>query len=591
MDFVLVEDRIGQAYSTIELSDILRHHLLPFIRLYPEPFVLQKLDIAALSRVSIPRKQLVRALAVPVSEPEVMREWTARFSAAARQALQLVAWEGSMSDPELAKRIGVSVLEPGGAGATGSKRLKSGFPLLQHSVFKSFWGADGNTDFIELPPLVASVVRQACPEAGRLQVGDAGAPPAGTTVFRDEENVLKVMPFLSRFIRQGELRMTQQGEPSARSLVRIRDASGLAEFYDRKQPSELSCLRVRMLLDVLRDIEGLAESSSAFGYLREVIAAYLVPRRFPHGWFFYYVRGMVHCRSQLGSDLHLRYWKVLENLPTGGWITVEAILRQARLLSLDLAPLGLRCADRYLYVTSEWRGWGNKKRYLTPGVYRDALQVPLLKAFLYLYASLGLLDIACRPLAGSSPTGDSAVLTVFDGLASVRLTDLGAVMTGRRDGSPEGRGPEPLQYELDPDHLFITCNRADPIADISLQRFARKIASRRYRVDAASFLQACADEGALRLKISSFRQETSCSVPPLWDRFFEELLERAEVVRPVDDLLVFRLVTDNPTGLSSIYSDRELRCLVLKAEGGYLLVKKSDVAKLKKRLAELGYLM
>lgn len=591
MDPVMLDDQIGRAYSGFALQAIYDQYLESFIKGHPGIFRGNLFDSRSLSRVSVPKKTVIKALAILFSEPSSLKLWLASLPDVVNLALETVAWEGRMMVEELEGRIGCSMMKASRGGAERNMVL-SAFCLFQLKPFKSFWGAEGNTNYLDLPPLLRSRMMDVLTPPGELTLAEL--IPSSTLVsdFKDKDRILKALPLLIRFLKQGELEVTQQGFPKARSLMRLRDICELEEFYDRHLPAELSCMRMRMVLDVVSGFRSDKEPESDLFLLKSVLDRYLALPVYPHDWFFSHVRGLAHCRDQLNHRLHCMGWELIGALPEKRWITVQQIFRFVQLKGIEFQPISLQSADRYLYFTGDWQGWGSKKRYITPQHYNGVLVIPALKATLFLFASLGILDLVYgKPENHELRSSGKDYLSVFDGLAAVRLTGLGAFVTGRHAMPDPVMVEERLDYELDTERLLIKCSRSDSLADLAMAPFAEKIASMRYRVDAAGFLKGCSTVADLQAKIDRFKKEVGGPLPAVWQVFFNRLISQAGVVQPVDDIQVFKLAVENHEDLDLIANDRLLKQLMLKAEGRHILVNSSDFQRLKKRLAELGYLL
>ncbi len=594
MDIVMLENRIDQAYSSQELRDVYDYFFQSFIEKTPGLFRELSLDPRSLSRVSIPKKELVRLVAAVFLNQSVLKRWAEMLPEIAYQALHIVAWEGEQDSIELSQRIGSPILEEiiGGKGLS-QKKLRKPFALFQLTFFKSFWGAEGNCIYIMLPQVMSQSLRKIFPEPAGLTLTGTGSLVDSLATFEDGGRILEVLPVINRFMQQGQLELTQQGTPRSKSVSRLKEVCNLSEFYKGQQSSDLGSLRTRMIVSLLSSINLPVLTDDVGLFLKNLIKEYLRIPYYPNMWVFSHIKGLYHCRSKFNDQLHIGTWDLLNSLPEDQWVTVSQLRDFACLTGKNLAPVDKKNADRYLYLTTEWQGWGNKKQYLTPGRFDVALVIPSLKADLFLFASFGLLDLVYRqPENHQMTTTGKPYLTVFDGLEAVRLNTLGAYLAGKRVDF--GYSPEQASdvlLELDPDRLFISSSRPDPLAEISLERFASRIGLTRFKVDTRSFLKGCRSRTDLTNKIQLFKEEVCEVLPEKWQIFFNQLVNRVGVLTPADELLVFKLTPGNSELADVIAADRILKQFILKAEGKHLLVRSADLEKLKNRLEELGYLM
>jgi len=600
MDRVTFEDQIGQAYDDGGLMDIYTHFFRDFLEENHGFFENHSLDQRVFPRIMVSKKQLGRLLAAIFSDAPVLGRWIKTLSAAVFQALIVVVWEGAQAVGKIENLVGGSILKSGSSILKSSKSgavvfqkaVRVEFCLFQCHHFNSFWGAEGSVYYLDLPPILRQQLKTVLPVPSGSTLIET-ATPSNKFVFEDRARVLDVLPTIQSFIRQGRLEQTQQGGPRIKSMLQLRAICGVKEFYDQQQGTELSCLRTGLLAHLLQ-VNGIEQTpEDALLFLKIVFGQYLKIQTYPHLSFLSHIRGLYHVKDAVNHRLHHTCWDLLCRLPERQWITVEQISGFARLQQLDLEPVLKKQADRYLYITTKWQGWGNKKHYLTPARYEQAMVIPLLKASLFLFGAFGLLDLGYdEPENPLLKTVGKPYLTAYDGLLSVRLTELGAYIAGHRSTFDYAQTTDrEIAFELDPERLFISYARPDKLAELFLERFATRIGSMRYKVDFNSFLKECRNRLEVNEKIQLFKKEIGECLPSLWQNFFETVMTRAEVLVPVDDLLVFRVSPRNRALVDIIARDKTIRRYIFKAEGQHILIRGEDLTYLKNRLEELGFLM
>ncbi|MBT3226474.1 MAG: hypothetical protein HN945_03140 [Deltaproteobacteria bacterium] len=594
MDIVMLEDQISQAYTGNGLTDIYTQFFKDFLEKCPSFFKNHGLDRQEFFRILVPKKQLVRLLAAVFLEPAVLSHWIETLSATSYKALAIVVWEGVQNVDNLEKQIGCLILMPGANSGKGKqKAVRNEFCLFQSHYFDSFWGAEGSVYTLDLPEAIRQLLKPVLPVPSGLILTGSPSMPGSHFRFEDEGRILKALPTICSFMQQGRLDLTQQGEPRTKSIIRLREICGLNEFYEQQLWAELSYLRTQMLVHLLRLVGVDEVPSDTALFLKTVFEQYLKIQKYPHLPFLSHIKGLHHSRDAINHRLHRTCWDLLGSLPGDQWITVEQISGFARLHQKGLDPVLKKSADRYLYITEEWQGWGNKKMYITPGRYEHALAIPLLKASLLLYASFGLVDLAYNSPKNQLLTSvGKPYLTVFDGLVAVRLTKLGAYITGRKSSFAYSQPTDgEIVFELDEERLFISYSRPDSLTALTLDKFASQIGLTRYKVDFTSFLKGCRNRVEVIEKIQVFKNEIGDCLPPLWQIFFEEVVTRVGVLPPIDDVVVYRISSRNQELIDTFARDKTLGLYILKAEGQHIIIRSEDVVHLKNRLEELGYLM
>ncbi|MDR3193220.1 MAG: hypothetical protein LBT87_09165, partial [Treponema sp.] len=94
----------------------------------------------------------------------------------------------------------------------------------------------------------------------------------------------------------------------------------------------------------------------------------------------------------------------------------------------------------------------------------------------------------------------------------------------------------------------------------------------RWRVSPDSFIAGCSDKSQIQDRIEKFKALIDPAPAPHWLALFEKVLNRAGLFdRPLDDMLVYPLPADRSIA-EELLRDTELRSLVHRAEGGFLVV-------------------
>ena len=93
-------------------------------------------------------------------------------------------------------------------------------------------------------------------------------------------------------------------------------------------------------------------------------------------------------------------------------------------------------------------------------------------------------------------------------------------------------------------------------------------------------------------KIKIFRQFISSELPPLWQQFFQSLLQHCHPL--TEDKIAYKRYTIDPQNRDLgqlITTDPVLREIVIRAEGFRIMVKNDDLKKFETQLKKHGYLL
>lgn len=219
--------------------------------------------------------------------------------------------------------------------------------------------------------------------------------------------------------------------------------------------------------------------------------------------------------------------------------------------------------------------------------YEKVINTALVKGNLFLFAALGLFDIAydkIEPIEEGYPN-------TYEGLKYIRLTNLGAYVLGITD---EYEAPESISKSsivLSTDSLTITVDKDDAIAPISLAQFMVQVSPNRFSTDYAIFLKNVQNKTVLENKIKLFKTTIGDDIPENWKAFLDELKQKVNPLTLVEDIIVYKIPKDNAELQKLILLDEKLSTLCSKVENYQVMIKSIHHNKFKKRLEEFGYLI
>ena len=203
----------------------------------------------------------------------------------------------------------------------------------------------------------------------------------------------------------------------------------------------------------------------------------------------------------------------------------------------------------------------------------------------FLMASVGAAEIAINE---DKNTG----LSPFDSLDFIRLTPLGRYALGLTDSYDAPEQERIAYFELDPERLIIRSLAQPNPYDQLLLDTSKPISKNRFETSALSFLANCHTKADVEDKINIFRQFISDELPPLWQQFFQSLLQHCHPLN--EDHQSYKHYTLDPQNrdlVQLITTDPVLRQLVIRAEGYRIMVKNEDLKKFETQLKKHGYLL
>lgn len=425
------------------------------------------------------------------------------------------------------------------------------------------------------------------------------------------ERTLEEMALACGFVAEKNVHFTKAGKVAAASLKRMAKECRIEEFYAEGDRSLLS-LKTQMIASVLTQSNpaikilsgkrGLRPGATP-EFQREIASAVLKNPGLDLNALLPHLKGLGNLgdyghegslEKRVFSDIR----KILTALPEGKWMDVSDILRYALYRDLNLGIIDREVADEHLYVRIEYQGKsfgarGYDKHYLHDDRNYDvAVTKPFLKAVFYLVSCFGMVDIAYN-LPENEHLQDNGKnwLTPYDGLAYVRLTDLGAFILGKRKQYKIKHASKPAGViHLDDQKLLVTLEGEDRMKQILLDRVGQRVGPGSYKISYASFMQGAESRSEVRERIKSFRELIGKKAPRIFREFLTSVGKRVDPLTFVHDRVVFKL-GEHPELISLFAKDPVLKGLVLKAENYHILVDTKELSKLRKRLNALGFLM
>jgi hypothetical protein len=200
------------------------------------------------------------------------------------------------------------------------------------------------------------------------------------------------------------------------------------------------------------------------------------------------------------------------------------------------------------------------------------LVAPLFKAYCYLFAALGILEITqTMPPLSRLHKGKGHPLSPYDSLKTFRVTEFGKWCLGLTEKRPE-RPKAEYQAIADKELLLVTVQGTSLERTVYLNKIGRKLGTDRWRISPDSFIAGCVDKKQIEERVIKFKALIDPEPAPHWLALFEKAVNRAGLFdEALDDMLVYRLPPDLNVA-EELLRDTEFKALVYRAEGGLIVV-------------------
>ncbi|MDR2785634.1 MAG: hypothetical protein LBB83_06940 [Treponema sp.] len=200
------------------------------------------------------------------------------------------------------------------------------------------------------------------------------------------------------------------------------------------------------------------------------------------------------------------------------------------------------------------------------------LVTPLFKAYCYLFAALGVLEITQQMPPLLRVQGEKKrPLSPYDSLKTFRVTELGKWCLDLTEKRPK-RPKAEYQAIADRELLLVTVQGNSLERTVYLDKIGRKLGPDRWRISPDSFISGCTARKQIEERVSKFKDLIDPEPASHWSALFEKVVNRSGLFdEALNSMLVYRLPSEQNIA-EELLRDTEFRSLVCRAEGGLLIV-------------------
>ena len=592
MDLSELKSGLSQAYTQKVLAHFYRNY---WCSLAPDHV---KLSPHLLPGKRIPKKSNLIHIFTIILDDDILRtRFFQRLPKVVQPLLETTVWEGGINLKNFEETHGVIVTKE-----ADRDYWVSGNNLLPEFWLFGVWNPNPYAfdyhlnDHLFLPDILRHFLKQHLKKPANYYLKPVKKLPKNLASHR-EENIFQILEIGRFFIDGDHLKYNTAGTKIlVSSLRRFAEQAKIREFFGPGDKN-LKLVKTRLTLSILGELYESKAPREPLSFLKHLIDQIFLKEKIS---FIHLL--LTHLK---GSNflLNFPHWEdreipvfvleqVFDQLPLSEWVSMANIWDFIRYRDLDLEFGEYVKGMQSFYINVETDHYYRQKVELDLSNLDHFLTQPLLKGAMFMLSALGLVEIAYGlPTNPALLTDEDAYISVYDGLAYVKLTRLGAYILGktdRYDGSVDtaSRG----EITVDDKGLILTLKGDDPLKAITLEQMATPIGANRFKVDFGSFLKPCRSRKDVRDQIARFRREICKQPPDHWETFFDTALKRVGPLKRTPFWEVYE-VDPNPELVHLLATDTLLKNHVLKAEGYRLLIKPSHRKKVMRRLEEFGFLI
>lgn len=547
----------------------------------------------------------VRLLAAAVSNDFLFNSILEKLPEDVVQLLYIVAWECEECESRIAEQKLVQLMEkdlPADSVAGKKKPLHESVEkdpaYFMFGIIKNYAYYLHDTYSICIKYPLRSVIKKRLPPVEFVRLAPlADIKGKVQQVHEDNQDIFRQLPPILSFMAQGNLKFSKNGKEVLKgSLKKMANACGIDEFYINGE-NELKYLKAKLLADFFSCMSPwqAKELEDLPGFLKTRINQYFSFKGFKghssRSMFAHVKRQMEEFDSN-DAEINMRknFKKILDLLPEKKWIATRDLAATAFYDGIDFNPFSKVYEFTSLYITRNLPNSSSRDNvYLQKLPTIDILTLPYIKAMMFLMGALGIVELGySMPENNIVRQYNKSWLSFYDGLKYVRLTGFGSYVIGRKKRFSHDITTQSAEIEVDEHKTMLSIYGNDPVKQMVLEAVGKQITNSSYMVSYQSFLEDCSTHKDVENKIQFFRDNISAEPPRIWELFFNEVLARMNPIEPVPTVSVFKVKPDREL-LTLLTTDNILKKYVIRAENHHIIVKTSDVSKVKKRLALFGF--
>lgn len=587
MDHTKLRESISQNFTAAAMQSIYNLFVTDWIKrkLFPQTGITAK---------TLKKKDYVDIFFTLYSDKEIFSRCYATLPDTIKEIFSRITWDGFCDITDFERDYGVKILlsTPWG----GDKQVVKDYHFFNCFSYQRWSFSRGG--ILTLPRVIISQLRAYLPPppAYKFIPQDEADVNACFAVHHSEEEFITGYELYQEYISAGNLTRTTTGKISTSSLKKMQEYCGIGEFYTEGKEERL--IKTTFLAElfshpelILSGKQSLASYKQAILFVKKVLHV-MRSSSSPDNNYFFFQLLVGHIKTGYSSPEYP--WQalvaLLKEIPRKKWFSIDDIEKYALYHNFVLEMFEQYELDQYVKINFDNECVGGEYRTPTLKFERAAIRLPMLKAFFFMMAALGCVEVAYdKPVNSTVWLANLPYCTVFDGLRYVRLTALGEHILGDTKKYKATITERSGRVVLDDSRLLIMLEGNDRVQRLAVEKIAEHITGNHYRVTPQSFFKDCTSRKDIRDSIDYFTNKIGEPLPKNWKLFFDEVLQRINPLTPISNMLVFSFDPSNKQLLNLLLHDPELRSLVSKAEGHRFLVSRANYPKLRKRLEEKGF--
>lgn len=590
-----LEEVIDKSYTLDNLLKIYRDYLSGF-GLEISQLKLDQKDVV-FSKQKAQKKELTSILTEVFYNNDNFKKLLELLPDDVKKVFELIVWEGGKHRADiLEKDLDVKIVM---TNSTGVQYINSNFLFFNIEKTSNF-NQQGFQYKLYLPDEIRDFIKFAFSHPKGYDLQSVQEIEQTEYVNHDSNSIIRKIQLYFNYLNSGNIFYSKTDKPSKVSIKNMHDYCEIKEFYNIDN-KDLNYLKTEMIIDLLKEIN-VTSTFKPVDSLRQVI------KKFQNNDLNFYPDSLLeHLRGKGDlSDNHdykdraikvrKATFELIKQLPNNEWIEIDTLVRFVFYRNLFFKPFDEKFAEENIYFDESKRGSNSytysQKTFVKDDLYKTIITIPLIKAVMFLFSSIGIIDIAYdNPKNNEFRQKNEDYLTPYDSLKYIKISELGfnIIHDDSFNDFEVEEEESNVSFLTDEDRLLISVYGYDKIKILFLETFAEKLSDTKYKITFASFISGCNNKEDIENRIRAFKQEISSDLSPVWSDFFNKVIENASCLRKEENIEVFKI--RNNKIIDILINDILLKNYIYRVEDYRIAIKSENLASVKKRLSELGYLL
>ncbi|MFN8576645.1 MAG: hypothetical protein U0354_07295 [Candidatus Sericytochromatia bacterium] len=589
-----LEEKIDKLYSLDNLIKIYRDFLSDF-GLESQEIKLDQKDVV-FSKQKAQKKELVNILTELFYNQDIFNKLLEKLPKDVKKVFELIVWEGGKHRTDiLEKELDITIIM---TNSSNVQYISSNYLFFLTEKISNF-NQQGFQYKLFLPDEIRELIKESFKTPKGYEIQPTEEIEDTDYINQDSSSIIRKIQLYFNYLNTGNIFYSKNSKPSKVSIKNMHDYCEIKEFFNIDN-KDLTYLKTEMIIDILKEVN-VSSVFKPIDSIREVL------KKFQSNDFNFYPDTLLeHLRGKGDlSDNHdykERAIKIrrscldlIKELPQSKWVDLETLTKFVFYRDLFFKPFDEKFAEDNIYFDESKKASNSytysQKTFIKDDLYKIVITTPLIKSIMFLFSSIGLVDIAYNnPINGEYRQKNEDYLTPYDSLKYVRVSELGySILHDENFNDFEiEEDISDITFTTDEDRLLISVYGYDKIKMLFLESLAEKLSDDKFKVTFSSFINGCNTLEDIENRIKTFKSEISNTLTPIWADFFNKVIENASSLRLEDNIEVFKI--KNNRIIDVITNDILLKNYIYKVEDYRIAIKSENIPSVKKRLAEFGFL-